>query len=126
MGAYGSCCHGSPYSWLVSGGFEAILARKSSSLWRSVAASGGRCYRSKTMQQGKVHFAAWVVCKLQDGGLQGIAVMAGWILQDWKVLNCYSNLTRSGSGRSQRIYLHIQVYIYIIYILYIYICMGFA
>ena len=56
------------------------------------------------MQQGKVHFAAYVGCKLQDVGLQGIAVVAGWNQQDWKVLvDCRWKLTRPSSGKGRRI-----------------------
>ena len=37
------------------------------------------------MQSGKVHSAVLLDCNLQDGSLQGIAVMADWSLQNCKV-----------------------------------------
>ena len=44
------------------------------------------CYPFKMMQHGNLHPAVQVDCNLQDGGLQGIAVMVDWILQDAKVM----------------------------------------
>ena len=42
-------------------------------LWRAVAR---KSYPFKMMQSGRVHSAVLLYCNLQDGRLQGIAVMA--------------------------------------------------
>ena len=51
-------------------------------LWRRVV---DLSYPFKMMQEGKVHSAIQVDGNLQDGSLQGIAVMADWSLQNCKV-----------------------------------------
>ena len=56
------------------------------------------------MLKGKVHAAVWVGGKLQDGGLQGIAVMADWSLQHWNgLVDCRCKLSRSSSGSGLQI-----------------------
>ena len=52
-------------------------------LWRAVAR---KSYPCKMMQEGNLHSAVQLDCNLQDGRLQGIAVMADWSLKDCKVL----------------------------------------
>ena len=57
------------------------------------------------MQQGKVHSAVQVDCKLQDMVCKiYLAVMADSGLQEWKeLMDCRCKLTRSSSGRGRRI-----------------------
>ena len=87
-------------------------------LWAPVAA---KSCPFKMMRSGKVHSAVQEDCHLQDGRLQGIAVMADWSLQDRKVLmDCRCNLhARALEEVGGYIYIYICIYIYIDIYIYI-------
>ena len=55
-------------------------------LWRAVGPCGRFVLALLNAAIRKLHSAVQVDCNLQDGRLQGIAVMADWSLQDCKVL----------------------------------------